>query len=75
MSNDGPAAKFLLALAVPAIVYLFFVFYGGQKLAFKRRFERSVQCPHCKAETTVLQAPSGITSEIPRCEQCGQPLP
>lgn len=68
-------APLILALIFPAIVYFFFVFYGGQQLAFKKRFEKRVQCPSCKLETLVLQAPSGITSQLPRCEHCGQPLP
>lgn len=37
INKKGPTAKSLLALAVPAIVYFFFVFYGGQKAAFRRK--------------------------------------
>lgn len=35
INKSGPMGKFLLALAVPAMVYFFFVFYGGQREAFK----------------------------------------
>jgi len=35
INKAGPIGKFLLALAVPAMVYFFFVFYGGQREAFK----------------------------------------
>jgi hypothetical protein len=37
INKHGPIAKFLLALAVPAIVYFFFVFYGGQREGFRHR--------------------------------------
>lgn len=75
VSKEGPAAKFLLALAVPAIVYFFFVFYGGQRAAFRRRFERLTQCPSCKLEVTVIQGPEGRIPEHQMCPHCGQPLP
>lgn len=75
ISRDGPAAKLLLALAVPAMVYFFFVFYGGQRSAFKRRFERSAQCPQCGEEVTVLQNWKATPYDVQRCAHCGQPLP
>jgi len=37
LSKHGPLAKFLFALILPAMVYFFFVFYGGQKAAHKRK--------------------------------------
>jgi hypothetical protein len=37
ISKKGPVVKFLSALVVPAIVYFFFVFYGGQQAAFRRK--------------------------------------
>lgn len=37
ISKRGPLGKLLLALALPAMVYFFFVFYGGQKAAFRRK--------------------------------------
>jgi hypothetical protein len=37
LSKYGPAAKFLFALIVPAMAYFFFVFYGGQKAAHRRK--------------------------------------
>ena len=79
INKEGPTAKFLSALILPAIVYFFFVFYGGQRAAFKRRFERSTPCPYCKLPVTALQTGSGtpdpITSYAQRkCPHCGQPL-
>jgi len=37
LSKQGPVAKFLFALILPAMVYFFFVFYGGQKAAHRRK--------------------------------------
>jgi 4-amino-4-deoxy-L-arabinose transferase-like glycosyltransferase len=39
-NRQGTSGSTLLVVLIfPAIVYFFFVFYGGQKLAFKKRFE------------------------------------
>jgi len=35
--RQGPVARVLLALIVPAMVYFFFVFYGGQRAAFRNK--------------------------------------
>jgi hypothetical protein len=78
INKKGPIAKFLLALVVPAMVYFFFVFYGGQRAAFKRRFERSSKaCPSCGLPLTTVQsrsdAPTPTTSnpqqQCPHCRQ------
>jgi hypothetical protein len=37
INKAGPVGKFLLALAPPAMVYFFFVFYGGQRAAIKNK--------------------------------------
>ena len=79
VNKYGPTGKLLLALAVPTIVYFFFVFYGGQRAAFKSRFEKSTQCPYCMLPVTAHQIGSGtpdpITSESQRqCPHCGHPL-
>jgi hypothetical protein len=36
-SPPGPAPGFLIALALPAMAYFFFVFYGGQRAAIRSR--------------------------------------
>ena len=36
-NKAGTIGKALLALAVPAMVYFFFLFYGGQRAAFRRK--------------------------------------
>jgi hypothetical protein len=37
INNHGPIVRFLFALVLPAMVYFFFVFYGGQREAFRRK--------------------------------------
>ena len=37
LGKQGPVAKFLFALIVPAMVYFFFVFCGGQRAAYRRK--------------------------------------
>ena len=51
-------------LLFPAIVYFFFVFYGGQHAAYEREHGRRVFCPYCGA-------PAHPTAAGP-CPACGQ---
>jgi len=37
INKAGTIGKALLALVVPAMVYFFFLFYGGQRAAFRRK--------------------------------------
>jgi len=79
INKAGPTGKFLLALAVPAIVYFFFVFYGGQRAAFKSRFEKPTQCLRCRLEVTAHRTGSGTPDRLTsatqqQCPHCGQPL-
>ncbi|MGA8368077.1 MAG: hypothetical protein ACLQMT_08570 [Candidatus Acidiferrales bacterium] len=79
IGKSGEIAKVLLALALPAIVYFFFVFYGGQRAAFKRRFERPTPCPYCKLPVKTLQTGLGATDSMTsgvrrQCPHCGHPL-
>jgi hypothetical protein len=37
INRGGQITKFLFVLTFPAIVYFFFVFYGGQRAAFRRK--------------------------------------
>jgi hypothetical protein len=79
INKEGPIAKFLLALIVPAMVYFFFVFYGGQTSAFKRRFATSTLCPACGSPAKTLQSGSGAANPSPssiqhQCPHCGQIL-
>jgi len=45
INKGGPTARLLSALALPAMVYFFFVFYGGQQAAHRSRFGRPARCP------------------------------
>jgi hypothetical protein len=53
--RQGPVVKALSVLALPAMVYFFFVVYGGQRAAFERRFGASAPCPYCKRPVADLQ--------------------
>jgi hypothetical protein len=37
INKHGPAARFLYVLVLPAMVYVFFVSYGGQRAAFRHK--------------------------------------
>jgi hypothetical protein len=75
ISHANWAIKFLFVLSLPAIVYAFFLFYGGQHAAFKRSF---ITCGFCKERVAI----SGIIpiensrddSLSGRCPHCGQEL-
>jgi hypothetical protein len=43
LGKHGPVVKFLGALILPGIVYFFFVFYGGQQAAFKRKSKNATE--------------------------------
>src|SRR5260370_30840682 len=45
VNHWGPLSRFFFALVIPAIVYFFFVFYGGQPAAFDRSVATPVPCP------------------------------
>ena len=47
--GGGWLQKVLLVLVFPALVYFFFVFYGGQRVAYERTHEPIVMlCPYCR---------------------------
>lgn len=43
ISRHGPGVKFLEALILPAMVYFFFVFYGGQQEAFRSKSKNATE--------------------------------
>ena len=43
VSKHGPLVKLLGALILPAMVYFFFVFYGGQQAAFRRKSKNATE--------------------------------
>ena len=76
IKKQGALAQILLALALPAIVYVFFVFYGGQKAAYNRLFRKSPRCPNCNLPVTTRRgndgAPNSVTPTNQQCPHCGQ---
>lgn len=79
ISRNGPFAKFLLALAPPVLVYFFFVFHGGQRAAFTRRFQTTVPCPYCKSPLAAFNGKKFELKQMPlyaerQCPHCGQTL-
>jgi hypothetical protein len=67
--NQGGWIGFKRALVVllfPGIVYVTFVFYGGQQAAYAaRRHKGAVMCPHCREA-------AGCPGEP--CGRCGQTI-
>ena len=65
--NRGESAAFkmfLIVLFFPAIVYVAFVFYGGQRAAYNARLNtNAVRCPNCGDS-------AGLPGEA--CGRCGQ---
>jgi hypothetical protein len=43
ISKHGPIVKFLGALTLPGMVYFFYVFYGGQRAAFRRKSKNTTE--------------------------------
>ena len=43
VNKHGPVVKTLGALILPAMVYFFFVFYGGQQAAFRRKSKNATE--------------------------------
>jgi peptidoglycan/LPS O-acetylase OafA/YrhL len=78
LGKAGPIAKLLAAFVLPVIVYFFFVFYGGQRTAFRRRFRKTVPCPTCGLSVLVFETGSdssgSAVSNTIRCRNCGQSL-
>jgi hypothetical protein len=56
----------LLVLVFPALVYGFFVFYGGQRAAYERTHQPHVMyCPYCRG---------AHVSPGHQCPHCGQTI-
>jgi predicted permease len=68
--NRGEWVPFETSMAVllfPAIVYVAFIFYGGQRAAYNaRQIKDAVRCPNC-GESVGLPGAA--------CDRCGQTIP
>ena len=69
IKKANTTARFLFPLVVPAMVYFFFVFYGGQHAAFHSRFPKPLRCSSCDAE---IASDSEASEDQQRCPHCGQ---
>jgi hypothetical protein len=59
--------KAAIVLLFPGIVYVAFVFYGGQRSTFQaRRRQGLVRCAHCRDS-------AGLPGDV--CAKCGQTIP
>ncbi len=46
INREGPITRLLFPLVVPAMVYFFFVFYGGQRAAFRHKPKNATEIAH-----------------------------
>jgi len=80
INEKGPLAKVLLAAAFPALVYFFFIFYGGQQAAFESQLGTEIEaCPYCGEPLSVVgrrdtAGPARSTSVENQCPRCCQTL-
>jgi hypothetical protein len=77
INRQAPVVKALSVLALPALVYFFFLVHGGQRAAFDRRFDASAACPYCKPPGADLRnvnraAKGEIFYAGQPCQYCGQ---
>jgi hypothetical protein len=78
-SKGGPVGRLLVVLALPAIIYLFFIVYSGPRAAFDNSFKDSAPCPFCQASVRALRDDAKRAKASPRfaepvCPSCGREL-
>jgi hypothetical protein len=76
IKQHGVVAYILLTLVLPAIVYAYFIFHGGQRAAFNRSLSKSASCPFCRNPVKTL-SPDFQGTPITQfaesvCPHCGQ---
>ena len=79
VNHWGFASRLLFSLTLPAIVYFFFVFYGGQRAAYDRSAATYSPCPFCGKAARVYSTNTTEQSSAARflesqCPHCGQSL-
>lgn len=75
----GVMSRFLFSLALPAIVYFFFIVYGGQHAAFRTSVAIHAPCPFCGdpvAAQPITSSEAASTSRLieRQCPHCGHEL-
>ena len=73
------ARLLVVALALPAIVYFFFVVYGGPRAAFYSSLKDSAPCPFCQSPVRTLPNQGDNQQTAPKfaeptCPACGHEL-
>lgn len=79
VNHWGLASRLLFSLALPAMVYFFFIFYGGQRVAYDRSETTHSPCPFCGEparvyRTKATEQSAGTRFLEPECPHCGQSL-
>jgi hypothetical protein len=79
VNHWGVVSRFLFSLLLPAIVYFFFILYGGQHVAFRRLRTKQIPCLFCGGMVAAqVWGPSEGTSSPQyveeTCPHCGQAL-
>jgi len=54
IKQHGLIACVLLALALPAMIYAYFILHGVQHVAFNRSLSKSAPCPFCRNPVKTL---------------------
>ena len=78
-NKNGPVVRLLIAFVLPAIIYVFFIVYGGPRAAFYSSFKSAAPCPFCQSPVRTL--PEDVNNPKPSaqfaesvCPQCGRDL-
>jgi len=70
-NKEGPVVRLLIALALPAIIYLFFIVYGGPRATFYSSFRNTAPCPLLDDVNSPNASPQFAE---PVCPACGRDL-
>jgi hypothetical protein len=78
IKQDGVTACVLVALALPAVIYAYFILHGGPQAAFKSSLSKSAPCPFCgnPVKTLPCDAEGIPTASFAEsvCPHCGNTL-
>ena len=78
IKQHGLIACVLLALALPAMIYAYFILHGGQHVAFNRSLSKSARCPFCRNPVKTLpcdvQEMSTVQFAESVCPHCSHTL-
>ena len=72
LNREGSVIKALFAFLLPAMVYFFFMFIGGQKEAFRNHIDKLKICPYCNSSLESLHERDDRDEK--QCTYCGNLL-